>query len=439
MSAARLLSWGNHPRFPQVATSCHWRPDLQQRWNALREQQGTTLAYGAGLSYGDSCLAASDHVLHMRPLDRFLNADWSAGVVTAEAGVTLEEILALSIPRGWFVPVTPGTKYVTLGGAIANDVHGKNHHRRGTFGRYVRRLGLLRSDKGRIACSLQEEVPLFQASIGGLGLTGLIEWAEIQLTPIRSSQMECTTRRFGNLDEFFALSTEFEPRHEFCVSWVDCLAKGKSTGRGVFNAGNFADEGPLAVEKPRKLAVPFTPSFSLVNGLSVRAFNQVNWLKAAFTPARSRTGYESFFYPLDALLKWNRIYGKRGFQQYQAVIPEPGAHDAIGAMLGAVAHSGTGSFLAVLKRCGDVPSPGLLSFPRTGTTLALDFPQADRLEGSLFTRLDAIVREAGGRIYPAKDARMSGEDFRRSYPAWQQVEALRDPLLMSRLWKRVTQ
>ena len=211
------------------------------------------------------------------------------------------------------------------------------------------------------------------------------------------------------------------------------------TGRGVYMAGDFTTEGPLVVERTRKLTVPFMPPISLINGISLRAFNEFHWRKAPRSRKNARVGYDPFFYPLDAILKWNRIYGPRGFQQFQALIPEREARAGIHALLATIAQSGTGSFLAVLKRCGNEPSPGLLSFPRPGTTLALDFPQTGQLEAALLPRLDAIVRESGGRLYPAKDAHMSGEDFRRGYPAWVQLEALRDPALMSRFWKRVTQ
>lgn len=439
MARASLLSWGNHPRFPQTARSCHWIDSLPAELVDATRAHGTTLPFGNGRSYGDSCLAASDHVLHLKPLDRFMSADWQTGVLVAEAGITLEDILKAAIPRGWFVPVTPGTKYVTLGGAIANDVHGKNHHRRGTFGRHVRKLGLLRSDSGRHTLSRESDAALFAATIGGLGLTGLIEWAEIELTPIRASQIEGLTHRFDNLDEFFALSSELDARHEFCVSWIDCTASGKATGRGIFMAGDFATDGTLEVETPRSLTVPLTPPLSLVNGVSLRAFNTLYWRKAARGRRASRMGYEPFFYPLDGLLEWNRLYGPRGFQQYQCLIPEETARGAIRELLEAIAAAGTGSFLAVLKRCGDLESPGLLSFPQAGVTLALDFPQNERLASDLFPRLDAIVRAAAGRLYPAKDAHMTGEDFRRAYPRWRDVAQLRDPALMSRFWQRVTE
>jgi FAD/FMN-containing dehydrogenase len=437
MSMSRLLSWGNHPPFPQTPHACHWRDDVAPQLESVRAVHGTTLAYGNGRSYGDSCLSVSDHVLYMRPLDRFIRADWDSGLLVAEAGVTLEEVLRLVIPHGWFLTVSPGTKLITLGGAIANDVHGKNHHVQGTFGRHVRRFGLLRSDRGRLTCSSNENAELFAATIGGLGLTGIIEWVEFQLVRIRSSRIDSMVQRFGSLSEFFALSAELDSKHEFCVSWIDCTAKGAKAGRGIYTAGNFATEGELQVETSKRLTAPLTPPFSLVNRLSLRAFNEVYWHKQPPGRRQARIGYEPFFYPLDGILKWNRIYGRKGFQQYQCLIPvdeQPALH----ALLAAIAESGAGSFLAVLKRCGDVPSPGLMSFPQPGTTLALDFPQSEALETRLFPRLDAIVREVGGRLYPAKDAHMSGEDFRRSYPAWERLEALRDPALLSRLWKRVT-
>lgn len=437
MSGARLWSWGRHPAFPQTPAVVHWRSELAPQFTQTAHRHGTTLAFGSGMSYGDSCLAASDHVLALRPLDRFLQADWQTGVLRAEAGVTLEAILQAAIPHGWFLPVTPGTKYATLGGAIANDVHGKNHHRRGTFGCHVRQFGLLRSDRGAVVCSPQQESALFAATIGGLGLAGIIEWAEIQLVRIRSSTINCTQQRFGNLDDFFALSAELDHQHEFCVSWIDCMANGSALGRGIYMAGDFADSGALTVDARRKFSVPFTPPLSLVNPLAVRLFNQLYWRRASARRQTTSMGYDSFFYPLDAMLHWNRVYGPRGFQQYQALIPEHNARTGVAELLKAVAQSGAGSVPAVLKRCGDMPSPGLLSFPQAGITLALDFRNTNNLQ-PLFARLDAIVREAGGRLYPAKDAHMGGEDFRRMYPQWSQLNALRDPQLLSRFWQRVT-
>lgn len=440
MNKIDLCSWGRYPQIPQQRHACSWRQDTPKLLFDLADTHGTTLPYGNGRSYGDSCLAASGHLLQTRALDRILSVDWDNGVLCAEAGVSLAEVLAIAIPRGWFLAVTPGTKYVTLGGAVSNDVHGKNHHVRGTFGRHVRRFSLLRSDQAQeLICSPSEHATLYQSTIGGLGLTGVILWVELQLMPIRSSLVDSTSIRFENLQEFFQLSDELDADHEYTVSWIDCLAKGSSAGRGVFMVGNHADQGPLRVDNRRKLNVPLTPPFTLMNNLSLRLFNSAYY--GAHKPRRhsSTTSYEPFFYPLDRILNWNRIYGRPGFQQYQCVIPDNNALDAMQEILHHIAGSGQGSFLAVMKRCGNIDSPGTMSFPLPGTSLALDFPQKPSLERDLFGRLDSIVRESGGRLYPAKDAHMSGEDFRTFYPRWQEVEQNRDPVLLSQFWKRVTQ
>lgn len=432
-----LHSWGRFPLSPQQAHRCDWPDELPERLARLVTGHHSCLPFGNGRSYGDSCLATSDHVLHMRGLDRLLAADWTTGRVEVETGMTLSELLALSVPHGWFLPVTPGTQFATVGGAIANDVHGKNHHVRGTFGRHVPAFGLLRHRQPPLTCSAEENAELYAASIGGLGLTGVIHWARLQLMPIRTSQIDTTVVRFANLAEFFALSRELDDQHEYAVAWVDCLARGAERGRGVYMVGDHARYGELRSATRSPLSVPLTPPISLVGGLSLKLFNQVYWHAHPRQRTFRRTPYEPFFYPLDRILHWNRIYGRKGFQQYQCVIPDACAESAVGELLDATARAGLGSFLAVLKRCGALTSPGLLSFPMPGTSLALDFPQQSALESDLFPRLDRIVREAGGRLYPAKDAHMSGCDFRAAYPAWERLEALRDPSLMSQFWRRV--
>jgi len=431
-----LYSWGHYPDAPQHPTHCHWQAEVPERLQQLVQAHGSTLVFGKGRSYGDSCLAASGQVLALQGLDRLIAVDWAQGIIRAEAGLTLQALLAMIIPRGWFLPVTPGTQFVTLGGAVANDVHGKNHHRRGTFANHVQRFGLWRQGE-YLSCSATEQPELFAATLGGLGLTGIILWVEIRLLPIQASQIDYKVVRFDRLSEFFALSAALDHQHEYSVAWVDCLARGDNIGRGVFMVGDHAPYGSLAREERSKLAVPCTPPISLINSLSLKAFNQLYWrIHPAQLTAR-RGAYEPFFYPLDRLLAWNRMYGRRGFQQYQCVLPEAQAEAALPELLKVIAEAGQGSFLAVLKRCGDLVSPGLLSFPMPGTSLALDFPQRPQL-ATLFTRLDALVRQAGGRLYPAKDAHMSRADFQQAYPAWQQLEALRDPALNSRFWKRVT-
>jgi len=437
MSSKTQGSWGRFPAFAQTLHACHWREELAGQLQSIAASHGSTLAFGNGRSYGDSCMASSDHVVHMRTLDRFIAIDWKTGLVTAEAGVTLAEVLALAIPQGWFLPVTPGTRFVTLGGALANDVHGKNHHVRGTFGRHVKRFGLTRSDRAPCVCSATENSELFAATIGGLGLTGIIAWMEIQLMPVQSSAIATQTIRFDGLQEFFALSGELDTQHEYSVSWIDCVASGKALGRGIFTVGDHARDGDLKLKRSSELRVPFTPPVSMINTLSLRAFNTAYYRAHKTGRHHSQSYYEPFFYPLDRILHWNRLYGPQGFQQYQCVVPEDSAADAIAELLATIAVAGTGSFLAVLKRCGDIASPGLLSFPLAGSSLALDFPQNPALDRML-RQLDDITRAAGGRLYPAKDAHMSGDDFRECYPAWQQVESLRDPAINSRFWKRVS-
>lgn len=438
MSTKALNSWGQYPNFPQTPHPSFWRTELNANFKQLLSQYKSTLAYGNGRSYGDSCLASSDQVLATRSLNRFITADWQMGIIRAEAGVSLAELLQLSIPQGWFLPVTPGTQYVTLGGAVANDVHGKNHHVRGTFGCHVRCFELLRSDTAPQICSPQDHSALFNATIGGLGLTGIISWVELQLIPIRSSMIQSHSTRFNNLAEFFQLAAEHDSQHEYTVAWIDCLAKGEHLGRGIFIYGDHAETGALTVSRKAKLTVPLTPPISLINSLSLRAFNTLYYHKHPQSLQQALVNYEPFFYPLDAISHWNRIYGKPGFQQYQCVIPSTSAEAAVQALLQEIANAGSGSFLVVLKRCGEVPSPGLLSFPLPGVSLALDFPQQETLNTTLFSRMDAIVRAASGRLYPAKDAHMSGNNFRHFYPKWSSLESLRDPGLCSRFWQRVT-
>lgn len=436
----QMLSWGRYPRHPQTSYPLHW-PEDAAKGIATIESLGRagTLAFGCGRSYGDSCLAESGHVLAMQGMDRVLAADWETGVVLAQAGLTLAELIRIALPRGWFLTVTPGTKFVTLGGAVANDVHGKNHHVRGTFGRHVKSLTLYRSDAGVIHCSPSQRSDLFAATVGGLGLSGFILTVELQLRRVASSEIEQRTIRFGGFDEFFELSRAHDASHEYTVAWVDCLASGRQAGRGHYIAGNHAKNGPIAVATAGGLRMLIDPPFSLVNALSLRVFNTLYYHRQAKKEVACRVGYDPFFYPLDRLQQWNRMYGRAGFQQYQCVVPQQGGPEVIRAVMQQISKSRVGSFLAVLKQCGALASPGLLSFPLHGVSLALDFPQRDQVNERLFSKLDALVHEAGGRLYPAKDAHMSATHFKHAYPQWQKIEALRDPRLLSRFWKRVTQ
>ena len=411
-------SWGRYPQARHAAeVRLAWRAGLSL------PEVGPLLAYGQGRSYGDCCLNDGGKLLRTAGLDRFISFDATSGLLRCEAGVTLGEILRLVVPRGFFLPVVPGTKHVSVGGAIANDIHGKNHHRAGTFGAHVRRLELIRSD-GKVA-ELDAEDLLFRATVGGLGLTGLITWAEIALRPIPLAAVRMEAIPFAGLDEFLSLSDQSDAECEYTVAWLDVYSR---TQRGIFFRGNHADG---AIHAPRlRAAVPM--DVPLVNGFTVRAFNAA-YYAAQKLGGRSRLQHwDPFFFPLDGVGRWNRLYGRRGFLQFQCVVPTP---EALRELL----REAPASPLTVLKRFGAVPSPGLLSFPRPGFTLALDLPNKGEETFAQFARLEAIAMEAGGALYPAKDARMSKATFARSYPRLEEFRRSVDPAFSSSFWRRVTQ
>ena len=431
----QLQSWGRNPRTVQSACPLFWSTER------LPQTPGrTVLPFGLGRSYGDSCLNDENVLLLTRSLGHILEFDVENGLLRCEAGVSLDEILRLIVPHRWFLPTTPGTKFVTVGGAIANDVHGKNHHRAGTFGCQVTQFELLRSNGERWLCSPSHNREWFEATIGGLGLTGLITWAELKLRRIASSQLEMESVKFHDLDEFFAISADSDRRFEYTVAWLDCLAGGNSLGRGIFLRGNHA--GPevniLAPHCPPHIAVPLDFPEVALNHFSIRAFNTWYYSRQGRKTVAHTVPYDRFFYPLDAINHWNRIYGRRGFFQYQFVVPMTSDQQSIRRMLTRITASGQGSFLAVLKTFGAAKSPGLLSFPRPGVTLALDFPNRGTGTLALLEALDRIVLDAGGRIYPAKDARMSPRMFQESYPEWRQFRQWIDPQFSSSFWRRVT-
>ncbi len=435
MSRAIGQSWGRYPRVEQRII-----PVLDRNGALpLPSDGGTVLAHGNGRSYGDSCLNPGATLLTSRNLDRFIDFDPATGVVRCEAGVTLANILDIALPRGWFLPVTPGTRYATVGGAIGNDVHGKNHHRAGTFCHHVRCIELLRSDGSRQQLTPADSSGLFAATAGGLGLTGFITWVELQLRRVPGPWIETESIRFDNLDEFFELSRDSAEGFEYTVAWIDCLAKGANLGRGHFLRGDHAPGDAQAAtpsSAPRR-SMPLVPPVSLVNRLTLRPFNTLYYWRQPARHARQISHYQSYFYPLDGINHWNRMYGPRGFLQHQCVLPPATARDTTAALLAEIARSGRGSFLAVLKEFGDRPSPGLMSFPRPGTTLALDFPNDGPDLLKMLDRLDRIVSDAGGAVYPAKDARMSGALFRQAYPAWEAFSRFIDPRFSSGFWRRV--
>lgn len=432
------LSWGRYPRQrPAAVWRLFWRHEPLPAVPAGM----TWLPRGYGRSYGDSCLNEGGILVDARGLDRFIAFDPLRGVLRCEAGVSLAQILELIVPRGYFLPVTPGTKWVSVGGAIANDVHGKNHHRAGTFGCYVRAFELVRSTGERVVCTEQENAELFRATIGGLGLTGLITWAEIALRPIETPWMEVEVIPFGHVREFFAVSRESDALYEYTVAWVDVTARGRRLGRGIFWRGNHAraEQAPAVWRRRREWRVPVDAPQWLLNPWSARLLNAGYYLLQRWRRRRAIVPYEPFFYPLDAVGEWNRLYGRRGFVQYQCVVPPAEAEGAVEELLGRVAAARVTALLGVLKVFGERRSPGMLSFPRPGVTLTVDLAVEGRRTWQLLAELDAVVQAAGGALYPAKDARMSAEMFQASFPQWREFRAYCDPACSSSFWRRVTQ
>jgi FAD/FMN-containing dehydrogenase len=393
------------------------------------------IAHGNGRSYSDVCLNEGGFLLDTRGLDRFIAFDHGTGRLRCEAGVLLRDIVALVVPQGWFLPVTPGTLLVTVGGAIANDVHGKNHHVAGSFGRHVTQLALRRSDGRLLVCGPQSEPGWFAATVGGLGLTGVILWAEIQLMPMPGATMVMRTRRFRSLDEFWSLNAEAGAQWPYTVAWVDCLAG----GRGLLFCGRHAPaEAGAHVKAPgRSWRIGFSPPVSLVNRWSARLFNGV-YYGARSADREALCHYRRYFYPLDRIEDWNRLYGPRGFFQYQCVLPPPAARATLAELLARIAESGEASFLAVLKTFGEFAPAGLLSFARPGTTLAVDFPNRGERTARLLADLDELVLAAGGALYPAKDARMPARSFRAGYPRLAEFMPYVDPKISSSFWRRVS-
>lgn len=427
-----ISSWGRLSSEEHEIVALSDRNQIQA---TLTEATLTGLAHGMGRSYGDVCLNPKGTLWITTGLDHFIAFNERTGRLVCEAGVLLRDIQRLVIPRGWILPVTPGTQLVTVGGAIANDVHGKNHHVRGSFGDHVQSLTLIRTDGEVIQCGPNERVDWFAATVGGMGLTGVITQAEIQLRRVSGPWLDTETIPYSNLDEFFRIADDSEVDWEHTVSWIDCITGGG--GRGLFMRGNPTHTKESPVPEARRLTMPIVPPVSLVNRLTLRPFNMAYFHLKKFRAGQSIAHYEPFFYPLDNLLEWNRMYGPKGFFQYQSVVPRHVGHDAVHTMLKEIARSGYGSFLAVLKTFGNRQPVGMMSFPQPGVTLALDFPNHGDRTHKLFERLDAIVREAKGRIYPAKDARMPRELFEAGYQRLAEFIQYRDPGISSGLSRRL--
>ena len=411
----KISGWGNYPQQQaQLLT-----PTSSMLLSSIVKQENMSIARGMGRSYGDSANATK--VIQTLLCDHFIEFDEITGRLTAEAGISLREILRVIVPKGWFLPVTPGTSYVTLGGAVASDVHGKNHHIAGTFGQHVISLRMVLGSGDVITVSPQENADLFHATCGGMGLTGIIINVTIQLLPIRSSFIDQKTIKTDCIE---AACEAFEHHRSatYSVAWIDCLSKGKSLGRSVLMLGEHADQGVMEIDLKQPVYVPFTAPSALLNRSTIKAFNSAYWHK--FKDNRSSTILlMSYFYPLDSVGSWNKLYGKSGFLQFQCVVPKKDGVTNMRNLLSEISKSGEASFLAVLKQFGKA-NKNLLSFPTEGYTLALDF----KLNSSTIKtvgRLEKMVVDMGGRLYLTKDAVMQEKTFKTTYPSWKEFESVR--------------
>ena len=431
----QLGGWGNVTRH----TSSVYRPEKLSGVREIVAGNGagsTLITRGLGRSYGDAAVNQNGAVLLDTRLDRFASFDAGSGLLECEAGVSYQDLLEVFLPRGFFPPVTPGTQFVTLGGAIAADVHGKNHHRDGSIANFVESFDLLTADGETLTCSRGQNPGAFWATLGGMGLTGVLLTAKLRLSRVDSAYVVVDHKKTANLDETLAAFGADDADYQYSVAWIDCLAQGGSLGRSVLMRGNHAKAADLPVDLAadplnprgrRRKNMPFHfPSFAL-SPFTVRLFN--NRYYAKHEDGRYIQHYSDFFYPLDAVENWNRVYGRRGFYQYQAVFPFEGGDKCLRELMEKLSNAGAASFLAVLKTMGP-SSGGILSFPMPGLTLALDVPNNGPFTVALLHDLDQTVLRHNGRVYLAKDACLTAESFRAMYPTlsrFQEIKSQLDP------------
>ena len=412
----KISSWGNYP----VVNSPENSFSSLDQLDFLVQSKSSVIARGLGRSYGDSSLSDSQMVSTLK-YNRLISFDSENGILEAQSGISFENILRFIVPKGWFLPVSPGTKFITLGGAIASDIHGKNHHSEGSFSSHVLEMDILQEDGIRRVCSSLNSPDLFWATCGGMGLTGIILSAKFRLKKIESSFIKKIEIRADNLDHIISLFEEYKG-YTYSMAWIDCLKGGNSFGRSIMMVGEHAlmeelnpqmTKTPFQLPPSPKLSIPFYFPNIALNSLTIQAFNFIYYHSHSKRKTEKIVSFDPFFYPLDSILNWNKMYGKRGFVQYQFVIPLKESRKGLYDILERIRKRKMGSFLAVLKLFG--PQDGILSFPMEGYTLALDFPMQKGLFPFL-DELDKVVLSYGGRIYLTKDARMDPKIFWESYP-----------------------
>lgn len=434
-SMSDYVSWGVCRKQGILRKDYCWQEELA----ALLQQADTVLLSGNRRSYGDSCYITQGVNLSSLNYDRFVTFDRVSGRIRCDAGVLLSDLNDFTIPLGWFVPVTPGTQQVTVGGMIANDVHGKNHHRAGSLGNHIRDIDLLRTDIGAVHCSKSENSDLFAATIGGLGLTGAIMQCELQLKAIPSSQLYVENHVFSCFSEFQQLSDESDAAWEYTVAWLDGGSVHGDSINGIFSRGNHLQDRVVHLTRHKRnpLTVPFMAPNWLLNSFLMKPFNRLYFSRMQHKHELIQN-FDSFFYPLDGLLNWNRLYGKRGFFQYQCVVPLQDGLAIVKELLTLAKRRKQSPYLSVLKRFGDIKSVGLLSFPEPGYTIAMDFPNKGAKTLAMLAEFDAIILQHRGKLYPAKDARMAAGTFAAMYPNLDTFKRHCDPKCSSDFWRRVT-
>lgn len=439
-SRSRLWGWGrtNPTVADEVSLSAARIPE------ALKEAgERGALARGLGRSYGDAAQNGGGLVMHLASTAGDIVLDPSTGVVTVGAGVSIDDLLRVIVPRGFFIPVTPGTRFVTIGGAIASDIHGKNHHVDGSIGKHVESITMVLADGSVVVIGPHQNPALFWATVGGMGLTGFMLEATIRLLPVETSRMRVDTARLADLDELMATMSSGDDDVRYSVAWIDLVAKGRHLGRSILSRGDHARLSeldarhaiaPFAYGPHQLVAVPpLVPPMGLLNHATVAAFNEFWFRKAPVRRTGEIQGIGAFFHPLDLVGSWNRLYGTRGMVQYQFVVPF-GEEETVRMVVERLSASGAASFLAVLKRFG-AANPAPLSFPRAGWTLALDLPGASRGLADLLHGLDRIVLDAGGRHYFSKDAHTTPDAVRRGYPRLDEWRAIRDEVDPNGVWQ----
>lgn len=412
-----IYNWG---MYPKIKAELHAFQRIEKAQKLINEAQHF-IARGNGKCYGDSALCKT--ILSTLSYNKIINFDEEKGRICCESGVLLDDILQVIVPKGFFLPVTPGTKFISIGGAVAANIHGKNHHKEGALSNYIQSFTILTDTSEVLNCSATANSALFYNTIGGMGLTGVILEVTIQLKKIESSYINQKSIKARNLDEILSLFEQYNG-YTYSVAWIDCLAKGKNLGRSILMLGEHSkladlDEqqkrNPLDVHSQKQISIPFNLPAFVLNKFSVRAFNTLYYNKQWRKEKDNIIHYNPYFYPLDALSKWNRLYGKDGFTQYQFVLPFDNGKEGLQTILSKIAAAGCGSFLAVLKTFGKTDNKcSPISFPMPGYTLALDF-KINKKVFNLLEELDKIVIEYGGRLYLAKDVRMSKETFHQTY------------------------